>query len=345
MSRIIPGAAMVFLCAFCVPAAAEVTLETFQKLTRSVIKIEAMNPDGSVSIGTGVVVGRDLVATNCHVTRYARSVEAVQGAIRRTVESQDSDMHHDLCLLRVPLAGSQAAVPIRRAAPKVGEAVFAVGFIYGVAPRLNEGEVNGLHDFDRGKVIQSSTPFTSGASGGGLFDSEGRLVGIVTFRYRAGGAWHFSLPANWVIEAAARYRGRPVAPLAGEPFWQRPPHALPHFLKAARLEADQDWHGLDRAADLWVDAEPANASAWYALGKAAFRRNQNGRSVSALRRAVALDPEFAEAWYALGLVFALSGDEVEVNRVRRVLRGLESRLAANLDNYSGACDRTPITVC
>jgi S1-C subfamily serine protease len=41
-------------------------------------------------------------------------------------------------------------------------------------------------------VIQTSTAFTSGASGGGLFDEDGRLVGILTYRLRGASGYYFS---------------------------------------------------------------------------------------------------------------------------------------------------------
>jgi hypothetical protein len=40
--------------------------------------------------------------------------------------------------------------------------------------------------------LQGSAPFTSGASGGGLFDADKRLVGILMFRMRGAGAQYFS---------------------------------------------------------------------------------------------------------------------------------------------------------
>lgn len=51
----------------------------------------------------------------------------------------------------------------------------------------------GLHhcECDGGRVVQTSADFDRGASGGGLFDRQGRLVGILTFKASSGGNFHF----------------------------------------------------------------------------------------------------------------------------------------------------------
>jgi S1-C subfamily serine protease len=97
---------------------------------------------------------------------------------------------------------------------------------------LSEGRVVALHSFAGGQVIQVSAPFRMGASGGGLFDDQGRLVGILTF-YRLSGddALFFAVPVDWVDDTARR-EFKAVAPLTGpEPFWAGTEDVLPAFLK------------------------------------------------------------------------------------------------------------------
>lgn len=319
--------------------------ELFTRLTHKVIKVEALNPNGSVSMGTGVLVGHGMVVTNCHVTAQARIIELVRGEARWTVESQQADMDHDLCLLSAPHVSDLQPVQMGSDAPRVGQRVHAVGFIFGVAPRLNYGEINALHDYDGGKVIQSTTPFTSGASGGGLFDEEGRLVGIVTFKYRAGEAYHFSLPVRWVVEAMNRFEGQPVAPLAGTPFWARPREAQPAFLRAATFAAEHEWHRMLAVADDWVSHEPDNASAWRAQAKARAALGENAAAVDSLRNALRLDPDYAQSWYELGLAYATLGDESHVQEARKVLLGLDGKLASELERVAHDCNESGTRLC
>lgn len=310
-------------------ARAEFDPKLFFQLIPSVVKVEAYNADGSVNIGSGVVVKEGIVATNCHVTRKARSIQVGQAGARWVAHAQSRDMDHDLCLLHVPHA-TAPVVAFKPDKPKVGQAVVAMGYVGGVAPQMSKGEIKALYDYDGGAVIQSTTPFTSGASGGGLFDEEGRLVGLVTFKYRGERAYHFSLPLEWIFRNLDDTLEK-VEPLAGgRAFWERPLEDQPYFLRAAALEAGSQWTALREVAEAWSWNEADNGNAWLALGKALHYLNQDQEAILAYRRALALDLESAEVWYYLGLAHAALAERAEADYALKVLAGLNPRLAEKL---------------
>jgi len=106
-------------------------------------------------------------------------------------------------------------------------------------PAVHQGTVEGLYPFDGGNVIRTSATFDAGASGGGLFDEEGALVGLLAFKARSGARLHFALPADWALP------GTTVSALFGPvasstehiAFWERPHATQPFFLGHAILEA------------------------------------------------------------------------------------------------------------
>jgi hypothetical protein len=134
------------------------------------------------------------------------------------------------------------------------------------------GAVARLHHFQDGVVVQGSAAFTSGASGGGLFDADRRLVGILMFRLRGAGPQYFSVPISWFVsdladDAAKEDAG---ADLPDEPFWNRAPDRLPYFMRANMLMSEERWDDL---VTFW------DAGAW------TIRRAPNLRSCSAKRTA------------------------------------------------------------
>lgn len=324
---------------------AEGEMALFWQLTSSVLKVEAHNGDGSVSLGSGVVVGDGIVATNCHVTRNAYAIELVKGALRRSVEAQHSELEHDLCLLYAPQAGADPIVAVDETKPRVGQAVYAVGFILGIAPRLSAGHINAVHGYDEGKVIETDAAFTSGASGGGLFQADGKLVGIVTFKSRQRDSAFYCLPAAWVAAAMKHLAPQPVKPLSGATFWQRPEPEQPYFLRAATLEAAHDWQGLAALARQWSAAESASASPWYALGKAQSRRDHWDEAIAAYRSAVAAEADFAPAWYRLGRAYQHSGDGAGLRGVRDVLQRLDPVLEHALSQPPDYCPQQRPDAC
>jgi S1-C subfamily serine protease len=57
-----------------------------------------------VKLGSGVVIGAERVATACHVTRHASTIEIALGSERWVAQSQVGSLDHDLCILTVPAA-------------------------------------------------------------------------------------------------------------------------------------------------------------------------------------------------------------------------------------------------
>ena len=296
---------------------ADLDAAMYHKLSASILKVHAMRSDGALNLGSAVMVAPGKFVSNCHVTRGAKSVRIVRGSMSFPVESQVADVHHDVCMLSVPAVSELSAVfatPVSVNATKLvtGQPVFAAGFSGGRGLSYSEGQIKALHEFDGARVIQTSAPFTSGASGGGLFNREGELVGIITFRSLADGKSYFALPIEWLQNFVANER-------KVQAFWQAEMEQQPHFLRALTLEAERDWEALLNLAQDWAQSENFNPEAWIALGKAFANLRQQARAVSAFHRAVACDPSHIEGWTQLGALYLESGDLAEAHKARIAL--------------------------
>lgn len=199
----------------------------------SVLKVEAERPQGGFSLGSAVVVAPERAVTNCHVTRDSSRVRLTRGELRLEVTAIAADAGHDLCLLHVPGLKAAAVARGRSAALRPGQPVTALGFTGGLGLQTSSGEVVALHSLDGAQVVQSTNWFTSGASGGGLFDDRTmQLVGVLTFRLRGGEVHYFSAPVEWIAPLLTAPAG-PVAPLPADAraYWQLPVQDQPAFLR------------------------------------------------------------------------------------------------------------------
>jgi hypothetical protein len=287
---------MLAACAlFAGPSLAALDPGTLIKLSTSVLKVEVIRVQGGYSLGSGVVIGADRVATNCHVTRDARQIAVLQGGLRLPAQAQRVDAYHDLCVLRV--RGIERARAVEFAQATVGQAVTAVGHTAG-ALQSSVGEVLALHRLDGGRVIQSTNYFNSGASGGGLFDAQSRLVGILSFRLRGAAGHYFAMPAEWLADGLQNAsHDQPVAPhAAGElAFWEQPLETQPYFLRAAVLENDGNWRALQPLALEWARHDADDPEPWYLLGLALDRQDLPAEARRALECSLAIAPGFASA--------------------------------------------------
>jgi serine protease Do len=299
----------------------------------SVWKIEVQRAQGGYALGSGVAVASDEVLTNCHVTQDGRAVHVVRGGQRWRAQAQLADTEHDLCLLRVPGLDASAVMLGRSSTLRPGQAVAAIGYTGGVGLQQSDGEVVALHRLDDGHVIQSSNAFTSGASGGGLFDEQRRLVGILTFRLRGGAAHYFSAPVEWLLplqQDSSRFAE--VQPLqTGRPaYWQRRDGTQPNFLRAAVLEREGRWDELEGLAFNWTRAAADDPQPWYLHGLALGRLQRWPESQRALERALQLEPASQHAWFRLGLAHTEQGRLDRARHARGQLEGLKSELAVEL---------------
>lgn len=345
----IPGACRVLLTLGLATAAVttaqaqaqDLDRERFNPILARVVKVEAVTDRGGYSLGSAIPVAPGRFITNCHVTANAVSIALLHEGLRWPVKAQRANLQRDLCLLDVPKLAELAPIPRGRAADlKVSSGVAAVGYTFGAGLSTQVGTVRALHAIDGGSVIQTATYFNSGASGGGLFTLDGRLVGILTFRLKGAEAYYFSVPVDWVEAELARDDAFvDIAPLPRTPpFWAQPVDRLPYFMRAATLQARAQWHEVLAVADDWARAEPDNAEPWFLRGEAESRLDQHREAARAYSRATELDPRFALAWYQLGETRFKLGELDAVRRIAETLAALDADLSAELRLRSGTRD-------
>lgn len=128
--------------------------------------------------GGGVVLSADgLIATNFHIIEGAATAQFVfnDGSIYQgdtTVVGLDEQS--DIALLRIARNGLIPAVTSTEIT--IGSAVTAIGSPSGQRNHASTGIISGYN----ADIIDTTAPIAHGSSGGGLFDSKGRLIGITS---------------------------------------------------------------------------------------------------------------------------------------------------------------------
>ena len=179
--------------------------DVFAQVSPSVARVNALDGSGRTTmVGSGVVVERGAVITNCHVVSRASAVQVKLGSDLHSGSVEVADEELDLCRLNVPGLDAPAVQLGLVGALRTGQRVYAIGAPQGLDLTISEGIVSSLREVPGGTVIQTTAPVSRGSSGGGLFDASGRLVGIVTFQHRYGQNLNFALPADWIGEMRAR---------------------------------------------------------------------------------------------------------------------------------------------
>lgn len=190
---------------------------------QTTVRVQAEQPDGSISIGSGVVLPGERVATACHVIAGAKSLKASYQYVAKPASVVRRDDWRDLCVLSVPGLAAPAAKIARAGDLTPGDRLLGFNGAYGVDVRLLVGALDKTFTMDGAPVMQVSVPFAIGDSGGGLFNVAGELVGILAFVAKTAGEERYAIPIEWLeadIDA-----GRTV------PFWKAAPADMPDFLR------------------------------------------------------------------------------------------------------------------
>ncbi len=164
-----------------------------------------------VGLGSGVIVEpQGLIITNFHVIRGAARVEVTNASgTSMAADVIRTDEFQDLAVLR-PAGDIGPGIQLVDdvvGPPEIGAPVFAIGSPFGFQNTVTAGIVSAFRD-DKGRpLIQFDAPVNPGNSGGGLFNLEGRLVGIPTSIQSpipGNVGLGFAVPASRVREMLAR---------------------------------------------------------------------------------------------------------------------------------------------
>lgn len=178
--------------------------EMFSRWGGSVGRIHVYSAGGSpVGTGSAVAIGPATIITNCHVLVGGVRAELQIGGQRMATQLQVADQELDLC--RMHVAGSLRPVQLGSVSDVHNNVpVFAIGAPGGGPVIITEGVVTTLHGIRAGNVIQTTAAVSPGSSGGGLFTTNGKLVGIVTFQQRGPEQRNYAIPVDWLNRMETR---------------------------------------------------------------------------------------------------------------------------------------------
>lgn len=327
--------AVFFLLILPVPGYALTPVQVFDKVKDSIVVVKALDAQGKVKMqGSGVLLPSGKIATNCHVVEGGASYQVGRGKqfVQATLYAGDGDK--DICLLDVTGITGEPAQFGKTTNLKVGVPVYAVGAPQGLELSLSDGIVSQLRGGPP-PVIQTTAAISPGSSGGGLFDGEGRLVGLTTLYMKGGQSLNFAIPVEWIGEVKPGRKQNVYAHLSSlsdkdfKVFVDRNFNSLRgigyaesngkfrRMMDYSEDDADSVIALLDQFKKTHAPAPaptPASISAtaedWYNKASALRRDGKYTdpqKAIEYLSEAIRLKPDYADAYHRRGFAYALLG--------------------------------------
>ena len=177
--------------------------------------------------GSGVIISQDgYILTCAHVVDGATSVKVqLQNGETYDASIVGSDATSDIAVLKIEATGLTPAVIGDSDALAVGETVVAVGNPLGtLSNTVTDGIISALNrevtveDNDM-TLLQTNASISPGNSGGGLFNANGELIGIVNAKssYSEAEGIGFAIPIDQAMEVAQQLieNGAVIRPALG----------------------------------------------------------------------------------------------------------------------------------
>ncbi len=233
-------------------AAALGTREIYKFAEPSVVVVLAADAKGEKNnLGSGVIISPTEIVTSCKVIEAAADIVITQGSALSKATVRFKDVERDLCQLHIdsPLpSGVPAAMPATATEAEAGQELYAIGSPRGMERSINRTMVSAMRDVPGSKIklIQIDALLPGGMAGGGVFDQDAKLVGIIVTQFRQVENASYAAPSAWIADLSQRGRDVPLAAAAS-------PAAPDAGVAAgnASPSADTPPPGMPRAGDRW----------------------------------------------------------------------------------------------
>ncbi len=230
--------------------------ELFRSVEGKVFILEVLDSHGNkISAHTALLVDGKKIVTQCDLLEGAESLRVRQEDKTYPASTLFKDNARNLCILEA--TNSSGGLKLRETDPAPGSRVYAVSNALALGISISEGVVSGIREANGESAIQFTAPIAPGSEGGGLFDEDGRLVGIINYRQRDGQNVNFAQPARWIREIEARSTATDASAT-----WRN---------KLTDLSKSGKWQEMSELAKKWIEVLPDNLEARYAL---AYIQNQ-----------------------------------------------------------------------
>lgn len=304
-------------------ALAEPSPELVYNLKGTVVKIHTVTTTGGHGSGSGFVVAENLVATNCHVLTNAIGANITARGETYTPVGVRADWKHDVCILRFEYLPLKPATFSDNENLTYETSAFSVGFPGGAAkPLTTIGKIKALYAIDDSYVIRTSASFQMGASGSPLFDDQGKIIGMNTFKSPGSNGYFYNIPAKW-IKAAMTLPEADKITKTDSPFWDAPLEQRPYWMQVVLPMQAGKWQDLLVVASAWVKHAPNDAEATYYLALAQQNLGELQNAKPNFQKVLAANPHHTASILALAKIAREQDNQSEFKDFSRMLSALD----------------------
>lgn len=302
---------------------AEPSPELIYNLKGTIVRIHTATDRGGQGSGSGFVVAKNLVATNCHVLTNAIGVNIAALGETYAPVGVRADWQHDVCILRFEYLPLTPATFADSEKLTYETPTFSVGFPGGAAkPLTTIGKIKALYALEDSQVIRTSASFQMGASGSPLFNEQGHVIGMNTFKSPGTKGYFYNIPAKW-IKAAMSLPETDKVVQTGSPFWDAPLEKRPFWMQVVLPMQAEKWADLFTVASAWCKQAPNDPEANYYLGLAQLNLGEIQQAKTKFQQVLTVNPHHTSSVLALAQIAKQQDNQAEFKDFSLMLSALD----------------------
>lgn len=167
-------------------SAIEIAYPSVVRIKSEVTQVDFFNNESTAAaLGSGVIISEDgYIVTNHHVIEGAQEVTVYLNDEEYPATLIGTDQKTDIALIKIEKDGLPYAKIADSDSIEIGDDAIAIGNPLGTGITVTNGIVSAIHkeitiNRETMSLIQTNAEINSGNSGGGLFNINGELIGIV----------------------------------------------------------------------------------------------------------------------------------------------------------------------
>jgi S1-C subfamily serine protease len=177
------------------PIAAKIARENLPSVVTLIALDEREQP---LALGSGFFITRDgVLVTNAHVVSgAARVLVRWRGQSGVAVKILNFAPKYDLVTIQTSFTATPPLLLADSETAAAGQDIIVLGSPQGLEGTVSTGIIGGLRTIGGVRYLQITAPISPGSSGGPVFNTQGRVIGISTATSAKGQNLNFALPAN-----------------------------------------------------------------------------------------------------------------------------------------------------
>jgi serine protease Do len=308
------------------------SVEVLFNTNPSVVKVHVANDRGNHGVGSGVVVAKNYIVTNCHVIANSQGIHVTKYGVSYSPDALIADWKSDLCILKFKFLELKPVIMKKTADVEYETDVFTKSYGGNSArPGSSFGTVKAKFDFDGHQIIQSSASFMLGASGGGIFNYQGELLGITTFKTPGRSAFYYSMPVEIIEEMLTKGEEVSITTAPERAFWDQPEEDQPYFMQVVSALNKKDWNKLKIISEDWVKSEPEADESNFHLGLANYHQENQDNAYKLFKKVVSQNKKHTLSYLYLYKIAKANNNQTEMVEYKKNVEQLDSNINLEMD--------------